>query len=234
VGPTVSVAFSARWGVRVDGSEPAIGGLDADVIALQEVWSSGPDDDSLSRVVAALGYEVAELTLTERASRETRALAATDHSSTGRWQLAVLSRFGLEAPRSLHLGRARVDPVARAVLLVDVPVGDQVVSVATVHLTHQIAAAPRQVRRVGRRLRQACGPLVLTGDFNCVGTLVRMLLPRLRPAVQARTRPASRPLVQLDHVLAGAGVRVVRGTILADLGSDHLPVRAELSLEPKR
>jgi endonuclease/exonuclease/phosphatase family metal-dependent hydrolase len=75
VDPIVSVAsLNARCGVRVDGSEldmaAAIGGLDADVIALQEVWCSGPADDSLSRVGAAFGYEVAELTLTERASRE--------------------------------------------------------------------------------------------------------------------------------------------------------------------
>jgi hypothetical protein len=58
-----STAPSSTW-------PPPFGGLDADVIALQEVWCSGPADDSLSRVGAAFGYEVAELTLTERASRE--------------------------------------------------------------------------------------------------------------------------------------------------------------------
>jgi endonuclease/exonuclease/phosphatase (EEP) superfamily protein YafD len=61
-----------------------------------------------------------------------------------------------------------------------------------------------------------------------------MLLPRLRPAVQAQRGRLQVRSWQLDHELARAGVRVVRGTALAGLGSDYLPVQAELSLEPKR
>jgi len=52
------------------------------------------------------------------------------------------------------------------------------------------------------------------------------------PAVIGRTYSASRPVVQLDHILADRRVIRCGGEVLAPAGSDHLPVRARLRLRP--
>jgi endonuclease/exonuclease/phosphatase family metal-dependent hydrolase len=229
-------SFNISWGVCVDGSEldvaTAIRTLDADVIALQEVWSTGSGDESVPRIAAELGYEVAVKTLTERALRATQGFARADDPDAGHWQIALLSRIGLENPRSIPVGQAPGDPVPRSALVIDSHVDGRVVSFANVHLTFRVFATPGQVWRAGRLLRGESEGLALAGDFNCVGTLTRLLLPRLRPTVRGKTWPASRPMVQLDNVYAGGVVHPVRGNVLADLGSDHRAVRAELRLEP--
>jgi endonuclease/exonuclease/phosphatase family metal-dependent hydrolase len=46
--------------------------------------------------------------------------------------------------------------------------------------------------------------------------------------VRGPTYPAHRPLVQLDHLLAGPGLRAEAAEVLPGVGSDHLPVRAQL------
>lgn len=235
----LSVAsFNVRWGVELNGGEldlaAVVSILDADLIALQEVWAPKRKDRSLCRIADTLGYRVAELALTDHAVREARAFVAEGHPNAGCWQLAILSRVGLENGRAIALGRAPGDPVARSALLVDVPVGNGVVSIANIHLSHQIFATPLQVWRVGRRLGREHEAIVLTGDFNCGAALVRALLPQFRPVVRGRTWPARRPLVQLDHVFVSGSIRPVRGAVLADLGSDHLPVRAELVLEARK
>jgi endonuclease/exonuclease/phosphatase family metal-dependent hydrolase len=48
------------------------------------------------------------------------------------------------------------------------------------------------------------------------------------PAVNGRTFPADSPLLQLDHILTGRGVRARDGQVLPAAGSDHLPIRASL------
>ena len=51
-----------------------------------------------------------------------------------------------------------------------------------------------------------------------------------RPAVRGRTFPAGRPLIQLDHMLLRGRVSAADAEVAGPLGSDHLPIRAQLSL----
>ena len=59
---------------------------------------------------------------------------------------------------------------------------------------------------------------------------MRTLLPGWRRAVRGRTWPASRPHSQIDHILVRPEIGVVNSAVLGDLGSDHRPVRATLSI----
>jgi endonuclease/exonuclease/phosphatase family metal-dependent hydrolase len=235
VGPTLSVAsFNVHWGLRPDGSEleleAALTALDADVVALQEVWSRGPDEDALGAAATALGYERAELALSELGVRETASFASSALNGVGRWGIAVLSRVGPGQVSHIPLGRGARDPVPRTALRVDFTIEGQPVVFVAAHLSHRVWAAPVQLRRLRRALHGEGAAVVVAGDFNCVGPVARAALLPLRPAARGRTWPATRPVAQLDHLFVGGGVQRERGSVLADLGSDHLPVRAELRL----
>ncbi|MFO8100303.1 MAG: endonuclease/exonuclease/phosphatase family protein [Salinibacter sp.] len=97
-----------------------------------------------------------------------------------------------------------------------------------------------QARRVRRAIEQAQHPVLVTGDFNSTRHqwAYRHIAQGLQDAVTQRGRgwsatfPARRPLVRIDHVLAGpawrvgsAGVRALDGY---EAVSDHRPVVATL------
>jgi endonuclease/exonuclease/phosphatase family metal-dependent hydrolase len=88
---------------------------------------------------------------------------------------------------------------------------------------NEIAAA------LARRLAAAAGPTVIVGDLNLPGGAA-LFAPGYRPVVRGRTFPADRPLIQLDHMLIRGGVTASGGEVLAPAGSDHLPIRAQLSV----
>jgi endonuclease/exonuclease/phosphatase family metal-dependent hydrolase len=48
------------------------------------------------------------------------------------------------------------------------------------------------------------------------------------PAVNGRTYPAHRPLLQLDQMLTSGAVRASDGRVLPPVGSDHVAIRARL------
>ena len=72
------------------------------------------------------------------------------------------------------------------------------------------------------------GPGVRAGGPRVLRPTVAAGRP-YRPVLRGRTFPAHRPLLQLDHMLAGPGVRVERAEVLPGVGSDHLPIRAWLA-----
>jgi endonuclease/exonuclease/phosphatase family metal-dependent hydrolase len=83
-------------------------------------------------------------------------------------------------------------------------------------------------------------PLVVCGDFNSQpgGRVYRLISSVLRDAQAGRcgrTFPARFPLLSIDHVFVGSGVRIQEvstlRTGLSRVASDHLPLCAELTLE---
>jgi endonuclease/exonuclease/phosphatase family metal-dependent hydrolase len=66
--------------------------------------------------------------------------------------------------------------------------------------------------------------------MNMWGPLLSAMLPGWSRAVRGRSWPSWRPAFQLDHVLVNPPVRVVDAEVLSQTGSDHLPVRATLSV----
>jgi endonuclease/exonuclease/phosphatase family metal-dependent hydrolase len=231
----VSLAtLNVRWGLRTTGGDidlvSCVRSLRAEVVLLQELWASPGAPRALDDAAAELGYTAVELPLTHFGVRQTRGFAKHRGQETGRWGLAVLSRLPVVDVHSIPLGRAHGDDVSRAALAVSHSLDGCPFMVITTHLTHHAAFAPLQLRRLARAIAAYEPPLVIAGDLNCVGTLASPLLPRLRRAVRARTWPARRPLVQLDHVFTSRCVAVCDARALPDIGSDHLPLRVELAI----
>ncbi|WP_018238340.1 endonuclease/exonuclease/phosphatase family protein [Ensifer sp. BR816] len=86
--------------------------------------------------------------------------------------------------------------------------------------------------------------VILAGDFNAIArsAAYKLLARHLRDAqLQLKgkprpTFPSRLPLLRLDHVFVGDGISVkdclVHNSALARAASDHLPVLAELEIEP--
>jgi endonuclease/exonuclease/phosphatase (EEP) superfamily protein YafD len=118
------------------------------------------------------------------------------------------------------------------VLVVDLDVGSRTLRLVAVHLTSRLPhGPPMQLRRLARVLPPPGIPAVVAGDCNFWGPAVEALLRGWRRGVRGRTWPARAPHSQIDHVLTRpAEVVVTSGRVLDDVGSDHRPVRVELTI----
>jgi endonuclease/exonuclease/phosphatase family metal-dependent hydrolase len=220
--------------------------LKADVITLQEAWRPEAHPDDLAEVAAALGAEVRHRGLARNTSRA-RLGVGTDQGA-GTWGLAVLTMLPVIGYHEIELGRAPGDPIGRAaqVLTLATP-GGTALRVVNTHLTHRYSS-PVQLALLVRRLASgpapddpaALGPVlrgamtrgpmptVIVGDLN-MPRPATVVAPGYRAAVRGRTFPAERPLIQLDHMLLRGPVTATGGEVAGPLGSDHLPIRAQLS-----
>lgn len=154
--------------------------------------------------------------------------------------VGLLSRFVLRDPVRVPLpGGSRVGPgrrwaagwdrEPRVALHATV---DEELAVATTHLSWAAWRAVRQLRHVVRLVDRVGRPAVLLGDLNLP---LHALAPALlgtgwRPTPAGPTFPARYPVVQLDHVLLRSGVGVAAVPRGVDRPSDHLVVRAGVTL----
>lgn len=211
----------------------AVEQLDADIVCLQEVrklnrseaqhftrWPEMPQADFL----APEGYEAVY-----------RTNAFTKHGEHGN---ALLSRWPVVTHQHEDISDHRFEQ--RGLLHVEVMVHGQSVHVLVVHLGLVRGSRARQLAQLQRFIEREVpptAPLLVAGDFNDWGALVKRVLNtvNLRAFEGARqpTFPARLPLVQLDYVYARGltplGVHVPRGRIWWRM-SDHLPLIAEFSL----
>jgi endonuclease/exonuclease/phosphatase family metal-dependent hydrolase len=205
----------------------AIHGLKADIIALQEVWRPDGHPDSVTQVAAELGAQVRHRGLAIRTNRA-RLGVGTDNG-LGSWGLAVLSMLPITGYQEIELGRAPADSIDRAaqVLTVTTPAGPPL-RVVNTHLTHRFTS-PAQLAQLAWRLAGSRLPAVMAGDLNMprLGTLAAL---GYRSVLGGRTFPAGLPLIQLDHLLIRGRIRASGGEVLDPVGSDHLPIRAQLSV----
>jgi endonuclease/exonuclease/phosphatase family metal-dependent hydrolase len=215
--------------------EAALAALDAEVIVLQEVWRPdrlrGPADVA----AAALGYDV-HYEATGPASADARWPRLTGEGP-GESGIAVLTRLPARRIGALAVGPTPFDPAGRRTALeVEVNVGGLALRLVAVHLTSRLPhGPPLQLRRLAPQLPTPGTPAVVAGDCNFWGPGVEALLPGWRRGVRARTWPARAPHSQIDHVLTRpADVQVASGRVLDDVGSDHRPVRVELTIPDQR
>lgn len=153
----------------------------------------------------------------------------------GSWGIAVLVRKGMviDDTRILHLPSLRRDRVRRAAIVVDLTVDGAPLSVIGTHMSHLHMGSHRHYAALRGLLHTEARPdAVLLGDMNLWGPPVRAFLPEWHRAVKGRTWPTWNPHSQIDHVLVRGAVRIKAGEVLPDAGSDHRPVRAELTLTP--
>jgi endonuclease/exonuclease/phosphatase family metal-dependent hydrolase len=199
--------------------------LGADLILLQEAWQPAGRPDPAAQAARVLGAQLIRADLVARTSLSRLGIGAD--TSPGRWGLAVLTALPVTGYEQVDLGRSPGDPISRVAQLITVttPAGDSLL-VANVHLTH-LFFSPVQLLRLTRWLAMGSTAAVIAGDLNMPAPVTGLAVG-YSPAVSGRTFPATRPLVQLDHVLAGRGVHACDGRVLPPVGSDHLPIRASL------
>jgi len=209
--------------------------FEADVIVLQETWAPDDGEAQHDRVADALGMRCVAVPLA-------RVRMAPEPHVVGRAQadrrrgdgdgdscLALLSRKPIRSTRTITLPQLPLDSWSRALLHAEVDVDGTNLTVVGTHFSHLEFGAPLQTGALRRGLPPTDRPAVLLGDMNMWGwTIDAMTPPGWARAVRGKTWPAPRARHQIDHLLVTQGVEVVRGEVLPDLGSDHLPIRARL------
>jgi endonuclease/exonuclease/phosphatase family metal-dependent hydrolase len=167
-------------------------------------------------------------------SAQVQAMARWQEAEQGTWGIAILVRptLVIEATRVLPMTTLRADRVTRAALVVDVTVGGHPISVGGTHMSHLHMGSHRNWAELRRQLHSAARPdAVLAGDMNTWGPLVKRFMPGWRRAVVGPTWPTWRPHSQIDHILVRGALQPVAGVVFPHSGSDHRPVRAELSVD---
>ncbi|MBI3948065.1 MAG: endonuclease/exonuclease/phosphatase family protein [Armatimonadetes bacterium] len=171
-------------------------------------------------------------------------------------ELALFSRHPFTARRAHQLATGP----RRHLLIATIEVAGRRLTIINVHLNtaarprsllrRQGATAPEYLRESTEvRSRQVeellevagaiPGPVVLAGDFNTPprGRLYHRLAARFTDAFAAagwglgHTFRADLPVLRIDYVWAGPGVRALACRVPATGASDHLPVVADLALE---
>ena len=211
--------------------DTALGGIDADVVVLQESWTPDGGVAAVRRVGDAIGAEVFELRF-GRSRLDPWPHVPRDGSGLGDVGLAVLSRIPAEAQGRLSVGTVLSDPTPeRGALHVVLDVGGTKVDLIGVHLSSRLPYGPPiQLRRLAGQLPPPGRPGIVAGDCNFWGPAVESFLPGWQRTVRGRTWPAGRPHSQIDHILVRAtdGTEVLHSEVLPGVGSDHRPLRATL------
>jgi len=221
----------------------AICRLDAAVTCLQEVWlpaANGPiadgspaqPADHVSDAAVKLGAVVHSATMGSWPS--VASLGIATESGPGELCIAVVTTLPVTGYKVLELGAAPGDGIPRLAQIISIRLPDgSGLRVVNTHLTHA-GTSLLQLLRLRQRLyadSSQAGPVptVIAGDLN----MPRLLAGRIAgyaAAARGATWPAEQPLVQLDHILASQDIERIDGVVLTSVGSDHLPIRAQLRI----
>jgi endonuclease/exonuclease/phosphatase family metal-dependent hydrolase len=214
---------------RPDRIAAVLNGLDADVIALQEVLGAGPQGGGHAEEIGAavgMGW----------------VMAPTRHLRGHLFGNMVLSRFPVRQHSQHDLSWRTCEP--RCAQRVDLDVDGATLHFYNVHLGTAYLERRFQAQRLAALVsdRRVTGPKVVLGDFNewMKGLTTALLSERLeaidlrKHLRRRRTYPGFFPILHLDHIYYQGDVQVAsvslprtRQTLIA---SDHLPLVAELAI----
>jgi endonuclease/exonuclease/phosphatase family metal-dependent hydrolase len=215
---------------RVDRIASVLGHLDADVIALQEVWGAGPEEDGQAAALGAalgMGWVMDSVRLLRGKSYGNAVLSRLPITSTDRCDLSCDKR----EPRACHR--------------VDVDVYGHVLHVFNVHLGTAVSERRKQAPKLAEFVahhQHLRGSKVLLGDFNeWLKGLTSKTLGAMLEGVdltthlqRKRTYPGVLPMVHLDHIYVAGGVQVEKVSLprtrLTLMASDHLPLVADIRM----
>ncbi|HEY0217257.1 MAG TPA: endonuclease/exonuclease/phosphatase family protein [Cellulomonas sp.] len=235
--------------VDLDRFAAAVRGLDADVVALQEVDRDQPRSyqaDLTAVAAEAMGAEHHRFVATLHGHPGTwTAATGEDQPTISAYGIALLSRHPVSAWRVLtlptlphrapmvHRGSRRVSWVhdeRRAALAAVVETPEGPVTVVSTHLTFIPVWNVRQLRYLRRACADLPRPLAVTGDLNLPGA-TPALVTGWRSVGRVLTFPVGVPDRQIDHVLLDGPVSVHAEPVAVDTGmSDHRALVVELGL----
>ena len=190
-----------------------LNGLEADVIALQEVdrgWERSGGTDQVAEIRRLTGMEMTFGPTVVREGAEYGIALAAPPAYPVETSFEMLPRLGDEEPRG-YLRSA----------------GGGVTFLAT-HLSRARRARAAQTRLLAEVAGSVAGPVVVLGDLN----QTRRTLAPLHEAglddgpARLPTLPSARPRRQVDFVLAGGGATITAAWTPRTLASDHVPLVA--------
>jgi endonuclease/exonuclease/phosphatase family metal-dependent hydrolase len=212
-------------------------GYDVVTCTLAKGRRSRPDPSATARWMPFLGFRASMRSLyvstVRPLPRADQAAVRYQGGEPGTWGIAVLTRGALNVDdtRTLWMPALSRDHVHRAAIVVDITSEGVPLSVIGTHMSHLQYGSPRNYNYLKRVLRTEARPeAVLLGDMNLWGPPIRALMPGWHRAVKGATWPAWRPHSQIDHILVRGNLGVAGGEVLPYSGSDHRPVRAQLTL----
>lgn len=203
-----------------------LGAIDADIVALQEVFASEHGRQSQVELIA-------EMLNLEVAFGRTRYLGGRPYGNAilSRWPVLSSASFRLHWTRREQRGCIRAD--------IETPMG--MVHVFNIHMGTSYFERRHQIRSFVRQEqlhRDLTGPRVLVGDFNewVSGLTTRVLREKfesLNMELHIRRKksyPGLLPFLHLDHVYFERPLRVEQAELIRNrktlVASDHLPLVA--------
>ena len=215
---------------RLERTAGVLAGIDADIIALQEVIGASPlKAGQAAELGAALGMGWV--------------MAPTRHLRTALFGNVVLTRFPVRHHVQYDLTWKTCEH--RGVQRVDVALEDDTLHFYNVHLGTSLLERRNQAARLATLVhdRRVTGPKIILGDFNewarHLGA-TDLLAERLQSIdiskhlSRRRTYPGFFPILHLDHIYYKGKVEVLKVTLpkdrMAKMASDHLPLVADLRI----
>ena len=220
--------------VRPERIVEVLGELDADIIALQEVWSR--EDSSREQNQARFIADELKMDLYLGENRKHKG---------GSFGNVLLTRFPVHETRNYDVSvRGREQ---RGCLRADVEVGpSRLIHVFNVHLGTAFLERRYQARKLIDSAilnnEELSGPRIMLGDFNewTRGLTTRLLAAHLKSAdikmhlQRSKTYPGLLPFLHLDHVYFDQQLDLhslmLHKSRTALIASDHLPLVADFRL----
>ena len=221
-----SIGVDARR--RPERTLKVIGELACDVIALQEADKRfGPRESTLDRdhILAQTDFRPVPFGVGEH--------------SLGWHGNAILVRQGIEILDHRRIELPTLEP--RGAVAVDLKIEDQKIRVAAMHLSLIGHFRKKQISSLMHQLHEDLDylPTVLIGDLNewrDDAKSIRLLEKRYAVTTPGRSFPSPLPVGSLDRIITSPEFTVQKAGVhkskTARIASDHLPVWAELILEP--
>jgi endonuclease/exonuclease/phosphatase family metal-dependent hydrolase len=208
-----------------------LGDLDADIIALQEVFAHGDAHAGQVEMIASqLGLSAA--------------FGCTRHHRGRPYGNAILTRWPILDSRDMDISWQHRE--RRGCIRTDLMTPRGTLHVFNIHMGTSYFERRHQVRNLmsSKQLHDSLsGPRVLVGDFNewIRGLTTRMLSQKFESlnlelhVRKRRSYPGLLPIMHLDHIYFERPLHIEKAelirTKLAKIASDHLPLIATFSWE---